>query len=112
MSNNLQKMMASKYPSQSPSPKATRRIMRESSPSDVLIPSGDEEKSCVLSPRRILMFTILFALLFFVLSLPITFKTVGSLFPSIIYGNVPDNKLVAIHALVFAVIAFFILRTF
>lgn len=97
-SKNLQKMMASKYPSPSP------MVMKETAV-DAL-----PKKVCVLTPKKILIIALLLAGLFFFLSLPYTYKSVGSLFPSLSHSSSVDPKLVALHALVFAIIAFMMLR--
>lgn len=95
MSKNLQKMMASKYPTQ------TAQIMKDSLP----------QETNKLDPKKILTLVAIFSILFFILATPYTFKTVGSFFPGLNSSSMVDSKLVALHALVFAVIAFFILRS-
>lgn len=96
MSKNLQKMMAAKYPAQNST------IMRDA---DVVSP----QKQCVLTPKKMFCVAIILSGLFFVLALPHTFKLVGDLLPGINRGTTHDNKLVFLHALVFAVVSFFFL---
>jgi len=105
MSKNLQKMMASKYPSQP-------TIMRESpTPSTESSSRSSTDKHCILSPKKMLMVAILLGVLFFILSHPQTFKLVGSFFPTFNNGgSAIDHKLVALHALIFALIVFVLFR--
>lgn len=102
MSKDLQKMMASKYPIPPPP-----TIMKDSAP---VAPPSPPTKQSVLTPQKMLLIAILLAGLFFVLALPYTFKTVGAFFPLLNSASTIDPKLVALHAIVFAVIVFFILR--
>ncbi|MDD4931680.1 MAG: hypothetical protein PHG66_06075 [Candidatus Colwellbacteria bacterium] len=101
MSKDLQKMMASKYPTSS------QLVMKDSAP---VVPLSTSTKDTVLTPKKMLAIAILLAGLFFVLALPYTFKSVGSFFPLLNSNSTVDPKLVALHAIVFAVIVFFILR--
>lgn len=94
MSKNLQKIMASKYPISTPTP-----IMKNNS-------SIDTNEKQHLTSKKMLTLTILFTGVFFILALPYTFRVVGPLFQ--LDNN--SNKLVALHALIFAVIVFLVLR--
>lgn len=100
MSKDLQKMMASKYPTSS-------QIMKDSAP---VVPLSTSTNDTVLTPKKMLMIAIILAGLFFVLALPHTFKSVGSFFPLLNSNSTVDPKLVALHAIVFAIVSFFVLR--
>lgn len=100
MSKDLQKMMASKYPTPTPT------VMKDSAS---IVPPSSPVKQSILTPKKMLLITILFSGLFFVLALPHTFKSVGAFFPLLNSTSTVDPKLVALHTLVFAVIVFFIL---
>ncbi len=99
MSKNLQKIMASKYPTPTPP------VMKDSAPVD----SSSTKEPCILTPKKMFILVILLAGLFFVLALPYTFKTMGSLFPEI-NGDSAHTKFAALQALVFAILAFLALR--
>jgi hypothetical protein len=101
MSRNIQNMMASKYPSPI--------RMRDSAPTAPPSNNGSKDKGCSLTPKTIILAVLILSLLFFVLSLQCTFKTVGSVV-GLNPGSGLDPKLVALHAVVFGLVAFFIFR--
>jgi len=99
MSNNLQKMMASKYPR---------------NPSVMKSTAGGEE-SGTFFPKRIVLITLGVAVLFFILTLPQTYRFVGNMIPAISRGsyditNVLDIKQVGLHTVIFAIVLFLALK--
>lgn len=97
MSKNLQKMMASKYPTFNNS---SNPILNESSNSNFL-------KECVVTPKKLFFIIIFLSVLFFILSLPTTYKLSGSLFS---LNPHTDLKCITIHTILFAIIIFIMFR--
>jgi len=97
-------MMASKYPSP---------IRMRDSAAGPVVSGAPESKDTVyvLTPKHIMIVTLILSLLFFILALPHTFKTVGSIV-GLNPGSGLDPKLVALHAVVFGLVAFLIFRMY
>ena len=101
MSKNLQKMMASKYPTPPNNP--------PNSPNPILneTPKQHFSKDCVLTPKKLLFMIVFLSILFFILSLPNTYKLSQSLFS---LNSHMDFKCIAIHTILFAIISFIMFR--
>ncbi len=66
-----------------------------------------------ISLGKIIFISLVFGILFFLLSMPETYRMMGNfLDPSLVHNNLPnylDMKLVALHSVIFTVIVFIII---
>lgn len=78
--------------------------------SEPVMPMNQEESETVFTSKQLKIFLVIIAVLYVVLSLPVTFSFVGKLIqPEWVSSNINtclDNKLVFVHGIVFLLLAY------